>query len=328
MTAVQERVGHGRRPELDGLRGVAILLVVFGHATAGVWPSYRGLAPSLGSLGGLAGVQLFFVLSGYLITGVLLRGPSLLDFYRRRVRRLYPTLIVVTLAALVWTGDAAGALRALTYTENVTVLPAGGTALSHTWSLAVEEQFYLAWPALLLLTRKHAAKVCGALILATWVAQHYAGWSEHAVYVGLRWDAVLAGCLLALAPRKASKRWLAAGGAVLAAITLGLDLGVWQYMVATLAAVAVVASAGSVRWLRTRWLVHVGHISYALYLWHVLVMRLDAPILITLPLALVLAEFTYRFVDRQAQSSHPEPLEARPTPCAAVPADEADLVRC
>lgn len=309
-----------RRLELDGLRGVAILLVVFAHVTGGVWPSQRGLAPWLGSDGGVAGVQLFFVLSGYLITGVLLRRGGLVRFYRRRWRRLFPTLVVVTLVAVVWSGDAAGGLRALTYTENIPAVMRvteewGGQAqlrdvLGHTWSLAVEEQFYLAWPLLLLISGRHAAKLAAAGVVLTWTLQHSVGWSEHAVYVGLRWDAVLAGCLLALVPWRPSAGWFAAGGVVLWAYTLGLvDAGRSDYMVLSLASVAVVASAHCIRQLEAGWLVHVGRISYALYLWHVLVMRLDWTTLVTFPLSLLAAEATYLLVDRRAQLPDPEPVD-------------------
>jgi peptidoglycan/LPS O-acetylase OafA/YrhL len=292
-----------RRPELDGLRGVAILLVVFAHAVQGVTPSNRGLAPSIGSLGGVAGVQLFFVLSGYLITGVLLRGGGLRLFYARRVRRLYPTLIVAVLVALLWTGDAGGALRAMTYIENLGM--DGGTyVLSHTWSLAVEEQFYLVWPVLLLAARRHAVWVAVGGVLATWGLQQTVGWADHAVYVGLRWDAVLAGCALALVPWKPSGRWFMAGMVVLSAYTLGLvTVGRTDYMVLTLASVALVAGAAQVPVLSARWLVHVGHISYALYLWHVLAMRLDIPTPVALLLGWGLAEVTYQVIDRHSQRS-------------------------
>jgi peptidoglycan/LPS O-acetylase OafA/YrhL len=305
-----------RRPELDGLRGVAILLVVFAHATLGVWPHYRGLVPEMGSDGGMAGVQLFFVLSGYLITGVIVRGGGLGRFYRRRCRRLFPTLLVVVAVTVMWTGDTAGAFRALTYTENLPILPTGrwtdpnGWALSHTWSLAVEEQFYLVWPVALLIARRHAAKVAAVGIAVTWWLQQTVDWSDYAVYVGLRWDAVLAGCLLALVPWRASAGWFAAGAVVLGAYTLGVvDVGRGDFMVLTVASVALIAGAGNVGALRARWLVHVGRISYALYLWHVVTMRLDVPMVAALALGWGAAELTYLLVDRRAQrTSPPRPL--------------------
>lgn len=298
----------GRRLELDGLRGVAILLVVFAHAVQGVSPSYRGLNAAMGSLGGFVGVQLFLVLSGFLITRILVAervrtGAISLDgFYRRRFRRLAPSLLVVSAVVLVV--DPVSVLRAVTYTANLAGGPHGDGTMGHAWSLAVEEQFYLAWPLLLVVFRSHAVAVASAGIVVTLVAQQTVGWSDSAVYAGLRWDALLAGCLLALVPVKARAWWFPAGACVIAAYTLGMfgdHVERIDYPIATLACVAVVAGASKVRSLRVGWLRHVGAISYALYLWHVLVMRVDLPTPVTLAASLVLAEVTWLAVDRRAQ---------------------------
>lgn len=310
---------HHRVPQLDGVRGLAIVAVVIGHLANGVWPVYRGLAPELGSRGGLAGVQLFLVLSGYLITGILMRQRAagrldLIVFYKRRARRLYPTLLVVAAVVLVWSGDIAGVLRAVTYTEN---LPGGNHGwLSHTWSLAVEEQFYLAWPALLVVSGRWAKHAAGVGIVATLAAQHVV--DPDTAYTMLRWDALLAGCLLALIGWRCPARWFGAGFVVLVAYTSGLvpsSHTPWHYPVLTVASVLVVAGACDVGWLRAGWLVHLGVISYALYLWHVLVMRFDVPVVVSLAAAFVLAEVTYEFVDRRAQR-RPEREEA-PAPAVA-----------
>lgn len=192
---VAVRVGS-RVPELDGLRGVAILLVVFAHVTEGVHPA-RAVLPALDSLGGLVGVHLFFVLSGYLITRILLSerertgSVDLLAFYKRRLSRLYPSLLVVAL--FVASLDPWSALRAVTYSSNWLGGNHGNGLLSHSWSLSVEEQFYLAWPALLLLTGRRARAFAVAGIALTILLQHTVGWSDRAVYYGLRWDAILAG---------------------------------------------------------------------------------------------------------------------------------------
>jgi len=157
------RLGH--RPGLDGLRGVAVALVIAAHACTGVFPSHRPLAEGVLRGGGIVGVQLFFVLSGFLITRLLLEeldasgSIRLGAFYGRRVRRLLPALVAlcVIYVAVAWiagrpNSPAAGsAITALLYVENfarwVPIDQDGW--LGHTWSLAVEEQFYLAWPALL-----------------------------------------------------------------------------------------------------------------------------------------------------------------------------------
>jgi peptidoglycan/LPS O-acetylase OafA/YrhL len=156
------------RPDIEGLRGVAILLVIAYHAEV----------PGAG--GGYVGVDVFFVLSGYLITGLLLREKAatgridLVRFYARRARRLLPAAVLVTLATLLagWfvyapmeqRNVANTAVATSAYASNLwfaflstDYLAAAShtNPLLHTWSLAVEEQFYLVWPVLVLLcTRK------------------------------------------------------------------------------------------------------------------------------------------------------------------------------
>jgi peptidoglycan/LPS O-acetylase OafA/YrhL len=157
------------RPDLEGLRGVAILFVVLFHA---------GVSRLSG---GFVGVDVFFVLSGYFITGLLVRefgesgGVNLTEFYGRRALRLMPPLIVVLLVTLVvvtWlyapvdrvtiTGNA----RAVAlYSGNiefargaVDYFSAGENPLLHTWSLAVEQQFYVLWPLLFLLVALLSAR--------------------------------------------------------------------------------------------------------------------------------------------------------------------------
>ncbi|WP_166785850.1 acyltransferase [Cryobacterium sp. TMT1-62] len=144
---------HGRIEGLDLIRGLAIGLVLLRHA----WPSTFGG-------GGIVGVVMFFALSGYLITGLLLSDIGCFGrvrygrFYRNRALRLVPALVlmlgvlaVVTLILDPW-GDRAGLGRALligiTYTGNLPI-PLGSSGISHLWTLATEEQFYLVWPILL-----------------------------------------------------------------------------------------------------------------------------------------------------------------------------------
>ena len=151
------------RPDIEGLRGVAILLVVLFHAGVSVLS------------GGFVGVDVFFVLSGFFITGPLVRETvgsgriDLADFYGRRAQRLMPALLVVllaTLAIVTWLyapidrAAIAGTARAVAFSAGnmefargaVNYFSSSENPLLHTWSLGVEQQFYLVWPLLLLLS--------------------------------------------------------------------------------------------------------------------------------------------------------------------------------
>jgi peptidoglycan/LPS O-acetylase OafA/YrhL len=150
------------RPDVEGLRAIAVLMVVLGHAGVQV------------VRGGYVGVDVFFVLSGFLITGLLLRDYmrasqiSLPDFYARRVRRILPASTLVLVITVAMTFVALGSNRAIRvatdgqwaslFAANVRLIAEGTNYLSaqlppspleHYWSLAVEEQFYLIWPSLL-----------------------------------------------------------------------------------------------------------------------------------------------------------------------------------
>ena len=137
-----------RIPELDGLRAVAILPVLAFHAEGRFFP------------GGFLGVDLFFVLSGFLITGLLIDEMRttgviyLRNFYRRRALRILPPLFAaIALAMALSRIDPGVALAAILFYANL-LDPATMGTLSHTWSLSVEEHFYLAWPFLFTLRRK------------------------------------------------------------------------------------------------------------------------------------------------------------------------------
>jgi peptidoglycan/LPS O-acetylase OafA/YrhL len=160
----------GFRPDIEGLRGVAILLVVAFHANV-PWLT-----------GGYVGVDVFFVISGFLITGLLARevedtgDVNLTEFYARRARRLLPALLVVLLATIATTlwiyapidqpaVASDGRAVALHYGNILfaqTAVDYHATSTNpflHTWSLAVEEQFYLVWPLLfMLIGRWYAGK--------------------------------------------------------------------------------------------------------------------------------------------------------------------------
>jgi peptidoglycan/LPS O-acetylase OafA/YrhL len=159
-------------PQLDTLRAIAVLMVIASH-----W------APSLTNawFNGIVGVQLFFVLSGYLITGILLgmrssveRGGAsivwtLRNFYVRRFLRIFPLFYATLLVtfALGYTSVRASIWWHVTYLSNILFVVRGEwlDEVSHFWSLAVEEQFYLVWPCLILFTpRKYLLPVIAAVV--------------------------------------------------------------------------------------------------------------------------------------------------------------------
>jgi peptidoglycan/LPS O-acetylase OafA/YrhL len=152
------------RPDVDGLRAIAVMLVLNFHAFPEAMP------------GGFVGVDVFFVISGFLITGIIARELeqkrfSLAGFYARRIRRIFPALVVVLFATLVlgwlWMLSAAYAqlgsdtFASAAFFANIALLLQSGyfdiesakKPLLHLWSLGIEEQFYLFWPPLLMLTR-------------------------------------------------------------------------------------------------------------------------------------------------------------------------------
>ncbi len=177
MSTGDVKLAIGSRKEIDGLRAVSVLAVIAGHFAIP------------GAAGGFTGVDVFFVISGYLITGILIDAMdagtfSLVKFYDRRIRRILPALLVVIAATLVagfvflMPGDYARAaessLWAAFFAPNIYFEDRTGyfdptsalTPLLHLWSLGVEEQFYLVWPLLLLAAPKLRAQR-GALIAAT-----------------------------------------------------------------------------------------------------------------------------------------------------------------
>ena len=264
----------GRRPELDGLRGIAILLVLVGH-------SDQRLAP-LASVG----VTLFFALSGYLITGLLLTEWEqsgflrLGRFYARRFTRLAPPLFVMVAVMGTLLGGGWGLLAPVTWLTNYARLAGLDTGwFDHTWSLAVEEQFYLVWPVVLLLLlrlRRPAWALLGILVVLT-------GWrlvlttTGHALYgyyaLETAGTAVLGGCLMAMSKRLPTRHqvaiallWAVGVLALLAPITETWWL-VGPIVVCPMAAV-VVGAAGRMPWLAWHPLAFCGVASYSLYLWH------------------------------------------------------------
>lgn len=251
------------RPELDALRGIAVLLVMGGHF---YFPGIVG--------GGNVGVTLFFVLSGYLITSILRENGDLIRFYARRARRLLPALIawlaVMVLAGVVTFTEA---LPPLLYVANWS--SANGTLaapLAHTWSLAVEEQFYLIWPLALIMVRRPVWLAVTVIFIGA-VGGVLLPTDLLALELG-RFGAIAWGCLLGLGFVPKLPRPIAVGAlAVIVVFVVAPPVGPLSNTLgpilsaATFAIMSVIVRRDTGP-LALRPLMAVGQISYGLYLWH------------------------------------------------------------
>ena len=297
------RLGH--RPALDGLRGIAVALVLLEHG--GVIPSPAGAV----------GVTIFFALSGFLITRLIIEARdegrwSYRRFLAARVVRLAPALVIAVAAtSALWVASgrnpgpmAVYAAAALLYVQNLAHPWLHDTVLVHTWSLAVEEQFYAVWPFALpfVLRARSPLRVLGAS-----VALRLAGapWPmETLTFVGPLTNAyaLLVGCALAIyAPRlPAIPRPLAvaamAGVVPLALLGGHVPVAETAALVFTLPAVVVAAvliadSGRGASLLTVAPLRFLGRISYAAYLWHwpLLYLTQGAASLATIAVSLIIA---------------------------------------
>jgi peptidoglycan/LPS O-acetylase OafA/YrhL len=305
LSAQSTAAGDRYNPVLDGLRAIAVVAVIGDHAG---FHSH-----------GFHGVTVFFVLSGYLITSLLIREcdrtgtVSFRRFFRRRFARLAPALVVVvtaTVGYLVVVGRSpatywAGPVGALTSSMDLIQAIAGNSAVGihfqWSWSLGIEEQFYLLWPIGLLLLWRRRPRLIAPLLLVlvagAWVlraVEQATGATHESVFFGpaSHYDALVLGVLVAIfrarhAPGRVGDVVIRVSGAAGAVGLLLLELRLPT--VPGLAAIdpdafgqAAVFATGVVLWasgtpggvaralLGSRPLAFVGRLSYGLYLWNIL----------------------------------------------------------
>ncbi|HBB86414.1 MAG TPA: acyltransferase [Blastocatellia bacterium] len=285
---------RSRIPSLDGLRGIAILLVVICHLSFGITALPNHLNAFLSSLGGL-GVRIFFVLSGFLITTILIKeqqrgGIRLGRFYLKRTLRIFPAYyFMIFCVAVLWAigsglveSTKSDLIHALTYTINY---HASGWTLGHAWSLSVEEQFYLLWPACLLFLNRRTAVKVAILVVILCPLVRYVYWVSTAdVWTLYRFesvaDSLAVGCLLALRPLRRFPGIAVAiiVGSILCLNYLSMTRFVGFYLllgitfcnfgIAVCIQWATTNQAGRVsELLNSRALSYLGVISYSVYLW-------------------------------------------------------------
>jgi peptidoglycan/LPS O-acetylase OafA/YrhL len=289
---------------LDGLRAVSILMVIAGHANLAVIPQHPWMRRfiQLSSTDAVNGVFIFFAISGFIITALLIRERrqtgriSLGGFYIRRAFRILPPLwcFLVAMAVFGPPAPARSFLRAFAFLTDY--LPAETWTAGHTWSLSVEEKFYLIWPVLFLVAGRRGGRyvLFAALAVAPLLRVFQPIESGHALgsEFHLLFDAMAIGCLLAVLLDEEPDHWVvrflrhditAFTAVMLLLWVIALEprlsrmTGTKLLWIAT--SLRALSSGSLIAWalanknhiftrlLNTRVMVHIGLISYSLYLW-------------------------------------------------------------
>ena len=309
-TTLAESLNQKKIPSLDGLRAVAVLLVIFNHAGVPYAPNGRG-------------VLTFFVLSGFLITWLMLNESqkhgrvSIRNFYVRRVLRIFPAFYLFLALEFIidflrrgWPqgplfGDF---LSALSYTSNYrfALMPHMHHGYLHTWALSVEEQFYLLWPCLFVAFQKDLRKLTYLLVAAIVTVDIYRSVLLFQYHANANWlnfsfdtrvDHLLVGCLLAVLIKRGvltrlwdfltARTWfsLVPFGLILVSIALAFRFGqTYKFAVGfvvdpllTAIFLVQVMTLGNTQlwgWLNWRVTRYLGQISYGMFLYHLLAARL------------------------------------------------------
>ena len=335
------------RPEIDGLRAIAVLSVVFYHA-------------DMGPSAGFVGVDVFFVISGYLITALLYREwlttgrVDMSAFYARRFRRLFAALAFVVISTVIFsalvlspyseiqqvTRSAAASLVFVSnfffqmttggyFDDSTDLLP-----LLHLWSLAVEEQFYVIWPILLVIVLRLRPTLLIPTLMVLCVSSFVLAEllivsnPQAAFYqMPARFWELAVGGLIALSPPGRVRDGRAAAYSSLAILLAAVLVapthfpGIGVLAAVTGAALLLHAVHGTTElgkagaWLRSRPMVFVGLISYSLYLWHWPLLAIDKATragpsppqirVLLCAIAIVIAWFSYRFVEQPFRRADP-----------------------
>ena len=339
-------------PGLDGLRGLAFLAVFIGHACysagAPIAPAkalgpdnvdwwFRGLAHA-----GTFGVDLFFVLSGFLITRLLLQEEATRGrinigaFWIRRALRIWPAYYALLACTLVFNETSRGAIAALaTFTGNLrhSMRPfsLGPVDVGILWSIQIEEQFYLLWPLMLTVVPRHYRLLLGPVLVAVSIVSRlwlFSGGASLVVwtFTPARLDGLGVGIVLAFLPLSTAPwfvKRLSLALPVVAVVAAGFTSQALrvgdpalsirpEWIMGAVGIPTVIAlfcgivlwAAPSSRWLCWWPLVHLGRISYGLYLIHFTVIGWFSSLwwpwsfVLSLAVSVLLAEASYRFLER------------------------------
>lgn len=351
------------KPELDGIRGIAILAVMLSHAgPLIIWGGITSKILVSVMIPGWSGVELFFALSGFLITGILLRTKMALNyfssFYARRVLRIFPvyyltlTVVLVLAAHNAWWNSIIPALGHTRlsyyfYLQNWPAFWAHGQELranviGHFWSLAVEEQFYLIWPlVVLLLPERLLLRICVVLLSLALpfriIFFHRIGGDYGFIHLTItRVDGLLVGAIGAILTHRMGRipLWLvysalSLGGAIIGYIALFHHhelVATYRYMETAGFTGFALLSGGLIglsqypkprllRVLRSKWLTEIGKYSYGIYVFHIpiyaVVERLARtmfglvlPLRLTLVLPMIVLLMTFSFLAAKISYDH------------------------